>query len=373
MKTYTRFLVSLLKIGCIGFGGGSALIPVIEKELCDRQQLDEKEQIEKDIVVASITPGALPIEIVASVGRRCFGNKGMVSAAILLALPGTVGTILLLTLLSSFQETLLPVIEVISVVTSLWIASLLIRYISATVRQCYQESRVRGRKALFLIVAVFFLTGGKTGLISGSYLVLILLGVVTVLSVGEIYQKIRQKKWNLRRGEARRFEAGLLWLCLFLLIGFLAALLGRETLLLYGKGSLSAMLSFGGGDAYLTIADGIFVKSGLITELQYYRYIVPVVNLLPGSILCKTLAGVGYYVGWNVTKNAATGVLYALIAAFSGIAVSCGVFMLSYRLYDKLQKLRAFQMVNRWIRPVIAGLLLDVTISLLFQCMTILF
>ena len=162
-------------------------------------------------------------------------------------------------------------------------------------------------------------------------------------------------------------------LCLFLLIGFLAALLGRETLLLYGKGSLSAMLSFGGGDAYLTIADGIFVKSGLITELQYYRYIVPVVNLLPGSILCKTLAGVGYYVGWNVTKNAATGVLYALIAAFSGIAVSCGIFMLSYRLYDKLQKLRAFQMVNRWIRPVIAGLLLDVTFSLLFQCMTILF
>ena len=373
MKTYTRFLVSLLKIGCIGFGGGSALIPVIEKELCDRQQLDEKEQIEKDIVVASITPGALPIEIVASVGRRCFGNKGMVSAAILMALPGTVGTILLMTLLSSFQETLLPVIEVISVVTSLWIASLLIRYISAIVRQCYQESRERGRKALFLIVAVFFLTGGKTGLISGPYLVLILLGVVTVLSVGEIYQKIRQKKWNLKRGEARRFEAGLLWLCLFLLIGFLAALLGRETLLLYGKGSLSALLSFGGGDAYLTIADGIFVKSDLITELQYYWYIVPVVNLLPGSILCKTLAGVGYYVGWNVTKNAATGVLYALIAAFSGIAVSCGIFMLSYRLYDKLQKLRAFQMVNRWIRPVIAGLLLDVTISLLFQCMTILF
>ena len=57
-------------IGCIGFGGGSALIPVIEKEIADRQGIDEKQNIDKDVVVASITPGALPVEIAASIGRR---------------------------------------------------------------------------------------------------------------------------------------------------------------------------------------------------------------------------------------------------------------------------------------------------------------
>ena len=30
-------MASLLKIGCIGFGGGSALIPVIEKEVVEEQ------------------------------------------------------------------------------------------------------------------------------------------------------------------------------------------------------------------------------------------------------------------------------------------------------------------------------------------------
>ena len=55
-----QFIRSMFWIGCIGFGGGSALIPVIEKEIADRQGIDEKQNIDKDVVVASITPGALP-------------------------------------------------------------------------------------------------------------------------------------------------------------------------------------------------------------------------------------------------------------------------------------------------------------------------
>lgn len=72
---YRRFLYSLLKIGSIGFGGGSALIPVIEQEIVTKHGLDTKKNIDKDVIVASITPGALPVEIVASIGRRKFGNR----------------------------------------------------------------------------------------------------------------------------------------------------------------------------------------------------------------------------------------------------------------------------------------------------------
>ena len=49
-----QFIRSMFWIGCIGFGGGSALIPVIEKEIADRQGIDEKQNIDKDVVVASI-------------------------------------------------------------------------------------------------------------------------------------------------------------------------------------------------------------------------------------------------------------------------------------------------------------------------------
>ena len=41
-----QFIRSMFWIGCIGFGGGSALIPVIEKEIADRQGIDEKQNID---------------------------------------------------------------------------------------------------------------------------------------------------------------------------------------------------------------------------------------------------------------------------------------------------------------------------------------
>ena len=103
MKKFELFMLSMFRVGCIGFGGGSALIPVIEKEVVERQGLDIKENIDKDVVVASITPGALPVEIAASIGRRGFGTKGMIAGAVMMALPGTVFTVMLVTILSMFQ------------------------------------------------------------------------------------------------------------------------------------------------------------------------------------------------------------------------------------------------------------------------------
>lgn len=55
----------------------------------------------------------------------------------------------------------------------------------------------------------------------------------------------------------------------------------------FPAGDFVCGMSFGGGDAYMTIADGIFVGGGMITSQQYYNHIVPAVNVLPGSILCK--------------------------------------------------------------------------------------
>ena len=59
-------------------------------------------------------------------------------------------------------------------------------------------------------------------------------------------------------------------------------------------------------DRYLTIADGLFVDTNMVTESQFYGHIVSVVNVLPGSILCKTLCGVGYYLGINISGSIVT-------------------------------------------------------------------
>ncbi|MDR1519587.1 MAG: chromate transporter, partial [Planctomycetota bacterium] len=53
-----RIWLSFLKIGCVGFGGGSALIPIVRNELvAERQWLSDDEYL-KHTLIANITPGA---------------------------------------------------------------------------------------------------------------------------------------------------------------------------------------------------------------------------------------------------------------------------------------------------------------------------
>lgn len=158
MRKFRRFLQSMFYIGCIGFGGGSALIPIIEQEVVEKQGLDEKQNIDKDVVVASITPGALPVEIAASIGRRGFGRKGMIAGAVMMALPGTVLTVLLVTILSVFQEQILGVVQMVSVVVSAFIIYVLMAYIRNMLRSCAEDGKSRKRKAVALMLGIFVLS-----------------------------------------------------------------------------------------------------------------------------------------------------------------------------------------------------------------------
>ena len=47
MNRLGKLLMSMLKVGCIGFGGGNALIPVIEKEIVKEQKLVSQEEYNK--------------------------------------------------------------------------------------------------------------------------------------------------------------------------------------------------------------------------------------------------------------------------------------------------------------------------------------
>lgn len=153
-----QFIRSMFWIGCIGFGGGSALIPVIEKEIADRQGIDEKQNIDKDVVVASITPGALPVEIAASIGRRKFGIRGMIAGAVMMALPGALMTVALVAVLSVFQEKILSVVNMISIGVSVFILYLLFSYIRKMLKDCGEDGKHRKMKAIFLMLGVFVLS-----------------------------------------------------------------------------------------------------------------------------------------------------------------------------------------------------------------------
>ena len=154
-----ELLVTMFKIGCIGFGGGTALVPVIESEVVYEKRLVNKEEYTKDVIVANITPGALPVEVAAGVGRKVCGMPGMLLSALLMGLPGTFLTVLLLILINSSGMRVLQQILFASAGVTAYIIYMLIMYAKGTWREC-RESGTTKSGMLFMFL-VFILTSGK--------------------------------------------------------------------------------------------------------------------------------------------------------------------------------------------------------------------
>jgi chromate transporter len=154
---------------------------------------------------------------------------------------------------------------------------------------------------------------------------------------------------------------------LFLITFLLAASVSIQCGKFVGLAFLSSLLSFGGGDAYLTVADGLFVNTLIISEEVFYGSIVPLVNILPGSILCKTLSAIGYYVGLTESGNVLGGYMVAICGFICSVIASCGVFSIVGDVYKSFEELQVFKLIKKWICPIISGLMGTVILSLLNQ------
>ncbi|WP_238392364.1 chromate transporter [Paenibacillus antri] len=87
-----------LKIGPVTFGGGFAMIPLIEKEVVERRKWLETEDVADVFAVAQSVPGAVAINSATFIGYRLAGTAGAVAAMAGVLLP----TFFIVLLLSVF-------------------------------------------------------------------------------------------------------------------------------------------------------------------------------------------------------------------------------------------------------------------------------
>lgn len=373
MSNLRSLISSMLKVGVIGFGGGNALIPVIEQETVKEKKLVSKEEYDKDVIAATLTPGALPVEIASGVGLQTCGIRGMLAGGVAMALPGALFTVLLMSALSQLNRGIMEQIQYASIGVTAFIMCILTEYILDTVKN-YRKSRFR----IFLwciIVGVFLATGGGTlleilhigiSVPSLSTIQILLLTLLGSIVVGIFRKNGEKKKKNIERISVQPLVARVgTWILFFVFLSIPAFLMAAQNTVVFDlHGLASSLLSFGGGDAYLTIADGLFVPD-FITENEFYNHLVLLVNVLPGSILCKTLSGIGYAYGVTLTGSMAGGIWMALAGFACSVAASCGIFYIIYHLYDWLERVDVFVVIRKTIRVVVSGLLVTVMTSLI--------
>ena len=103
-KTLWQVFITFFKIGAFTFGGGYAMIPLIQKETVENHGWVTDEDILEIIAIAESTPGPIAINSATFVGYRTCGVLGSVAATLGVVLPSFVLIYAISFVLRQFQE-----------------------------------------------------------------------------------------------------------------------------------------------------------------------------------------------------------------------------------------------------------------------------
>ena len=99
-----RIFAAFFKIGAFTFGGGYAMIPLIQKEAVEKHGWVSDDDILEIIAIAESTPGPIAINSATFVGYRAAGVLGSACATLGVVLPSFVIILALSFVLAQFQN-----------------------------------------------------------------------------------------------------------------------------------------------------------------------------------------------------------------------------------------------------------------------------
>ena len=104
-KLFTTFF----RIGVFTFGGGYAMIPLIEKDIVERNRWIERKDFVDLLAVAQSAPGIFAVNIAVFIGYRLRGTRGSVAAAMGCVVPSVVIILLIALFFRQFRH--IPVVN----------------------------------------------------------------------------------------------------------------------------------------------------------------------------------------------------------------------------------------------------------------------
>ncbi|MDO4731791.1 MAG: chromate transporter [Clostridia bacterium] len=87
MKKYFSLFVTMLKIGLFTFGGGYAMIALLENEFVSKRKWIEQNEFLDMVAIAESTPGPIAINAATYIGFKMLGFWGSLTATIAVCIP----------------------------------------------------------------------------------------------------------------------------------------------------------------------------------------------------------------------------------------------------------------------------------------------
>lgn len=104
MKELWDLFLTFCRIGGLTFGGGYAMLPMLQKEVVEKRKWATEEQLIDYYAVGQCTPGIIAVNTATFVGYNNFGLKGAIAATAGIVFPSWVIIMIIATFISNFAE-----------------------------------------------------------------------------------------------------------------------------------------------------------------------------------------------------------------------------------------------------------------------------
>ena len=90
VKKYLRLFFTMLKIGLFTFGGGYAMIALLEHEFVEKKKYLDKQEFLDMVAIAESTPGPIAINAATYIGYKQLGFLGALACTVAICIPSVV-------------------------------------------------------------------------------------------------------------------------------------------------------------------------------------------------------------------------------------------------------------------------------------------
>lgn len=154
IKELFALVVSFFKIGIMTFGGGYAMLPMLQRELVENRKWVTEEEILNYFAIGQCTPGVIAVNTATFVGYKRRKIPGAIFATIGVVLPSMIIITIIAAVLSNFAH--IPAVQHafagIRIAVSALIVASVIKLIKTNVKSIAQ---IIIAVAAFVLVAVF--------------------------------------------------------------------------------------------------------------------------------------------------------------------------------------------------------------------------
>ncbi len=104
MKTLLDLFITFAKLGAITFGGGYAMLPIIQREIVEKKKWATEEEVLDYYAIGQCTPGVIAVNTATFIGQKKKGVLGGVFATLGVVFPSVIIITVIAAFISNFAD-----------------------------------------------------------------------------------------------------------------------------------------------------------------------------------------------------------------------------------------------------------------------------